>query len=247
MTVYADIVRGVKKGAMHFTLLDPDKQHPGQAARMAEAAEAAGSNAIMIGGSTGYTREQLDLTARAVKRACGLPTILFPTSSGLLTPRIDAIFFMSLLNSRSPDFIIREHARAAPFLRRTSVEPISMGYLIVAPGMRVGEVGQADPVPRDRPDIAVGYALAAEMLGMRLLYLEAGSGAERPVPSAMVRAVAAEVGIPLIVGGGITTRRQAAAAVRAGADIIVTGTVVEAASDVEAALREIVGAVRGGR
>ncbi len=232
---------------MHFTLLDPDKQPPMQAARMAMAAEAARSDAIMVGGSTGYTREQLDRTARAVKGACSLPTILFPTSSGLLTPHIDAIFFMSLLNSRNPDFIIREHARAAPFLRRTTVETIAMGYLIVEPGMRAGEVGQADPVPRDRPDIAVGYALAAEMLGMRLVYLEAGSGALRPVPGAMVRAVAAELGIPLIVGGGITTGRRAAAAVKAGADIIVTGTMVEAASDVEAALREIVGAVRGGR
>jgi phosphoglycerol geranylgeranyltransferase len=247
LTVYSDIVKGVKRGPLHFTLLDPDKQTPAQAARMATAAEAAGSNAIMIGGSTGYTRERLDRTTRAIKGACSLPTILFPTSSGLLTPHADAIFFMSLLNSRSPDFIIREHARAAPLLRRTRVEPIPMGYLIVEPGMRVGEVGQADPVPRDRPDIAVGYALAAEMLGMMLVYLEAGSGADRPVPSSMVRAVAAELRIPLIVGGGITTDRRAASAVKAGADIIVTGTMVETASDVEAALRKIVDAVRGDR
>jgi len=112
--------------------------------------------------------------------------------------------------------------------------------------MRVGEVGQADCVPRDRPEVAVGYALAAELLGMRLVYLEAGSGAPDPVPPRMVRAVAAELSVPLIVGGGITTRRRAAAAVRAGADIVVTGTIVEAASDVERALRDVISAVRGG-
>jgi phosphoglycerol geranylgeranyltransferase len=245
-TVYGGIVEALQRRPLHFTLLDPDKQPPMQAARMAEAAEAAGSDAIMIGGSTGYTREQLDRTTVAIKGACDLPTILFPTNSGLLTPKIDAIFFMSLLNSRSPDFLIREHARAAPFIKRSKVEAIPMGYLIVAPGMRVGEVGQAECVPRDRPDIAVGYALAAELLGMKLVYLEAGSGAPDPVPARMVRAVAAELSVPLIVGGGITTSRRAAAAVRAGADIVVTGTMVEAASDVERALRDVIRAMRGG-
>jgi phosphoglycerol geranylgeranyltransferase len=210
VTIYSGILETLQHRPLHFTLLDPDKQPPMQAARKAASAEAAGSDAIMIGGSTGYTREQLDRTVVAVKGACDLPTILFPTNSGLLSPHIDAIFFMSLLNSRSPDFLMREHARAAPVLRRMrGVEVMPMGYLILAPGMRVGEVGQADCVPRDRPDVAVGYALAAEMLGMRLVYLEAGSGAPRPVPPGMVRAVAAELSVPLIVGGGITTRRQA--------------------------------------
>jgi phosphoglycerol geranylgeranyltransferase len=245
VTVYERIRELSRQRALHFTLLDPDKQTPAHAASMAASAEAAGSDAIMIGGSTGYTREQLDRTTEAIRSSCALPTILFPTSSGLITPHAHAIFFMSLLNSRDPDYIIREHARAAPVLRKLDVEPIPMGYIIVEPGMRVGEVGQADPVPRDRPDIAVGYAVAAEMLGMRLVYLEAGSGAPTPVPTKMVKAVAKEVTVPLIVGGGITSASRAAAAVHAGANVVVTGTMVEAAGDIRTALGKVVKAVRG--
>jgi phosphoglycerol geranylgeranyltransferase len=233
---------------MHLTLLDPDKQPPEHAGAMAVAAEAAGSDGIMIGGSTGYTREDLDSTALAVREASSLPTILFPTSSGLLTPHTDAIFFMSMLNSSSCDYLIREHAKAAPVIRKLGVEAISMGYLIVEPGMRVGEVGDAECVPRDRDDLAIGYALAAEMLGMSLVYLEAGSGAPEPVPPQMVAGVKDVLTVPLIVGGGITRPDQAGAAVEAGADVVVTGTMVERAdelNDIEGALGAIVSAVRG--
>lgn len=246
MTILEGILETLKRRRLHFTLLDPDKQSPEQAGEMAAAAERAGSDAIMIGGSTGYSRKDLDSSALAIKTACAMPTILFPTSSGLLTRHTDAIFFMSMLNSQSCDYIIREHARAAPVIRQLLVEPISMGYLIVEPGMRVGEVGNAECVPRGEPEIAVGYALAAEMLGMGLVYLEAGSGSPEPVPPEMVAAVREVLTVPLIVGGGITTPEQARAVVNAGADIVVTGTVVEATSDIEGALGAIVEAVRGG-
>jgi phosphoglycerol geranylgeranyltransferase len=229
---------------LHFTLLDPDKQPPDHAGQMAAAAQRAGSDAIMIGGSTGYSSEDLDTTSLAIKEACSLPTILFPTSSGLISRYNDAIFFMSMLNSASCDYLIREHAKAAPVIRKLAIEPISMGYLIVEPGMRVGEVGQAECVPRDRSDLAVGYAMAAEMLGMSLVYLEAGSGAPDPVPPDMVRAVAEVLRVPLIAGGGITRPEQSRAAVEAGADIVVTGTVVEAAEDIEDVLRDIIMAMR---
>jgi phosphoglycerol geranylgeranyltransferase len=200
----------------------------------------------MIGGSTGYTSEDLNATALAIKERCDLPTILFPTSSGLLSPHIDAIFFMSMLNSCSCDFIIREHAKAAPVIKELGIEPISMGYLVVEPGMRVGEVGHAECVPRDRPDQAVGYAMAAEMLGMSLVYLEAGSGSPEPVPPEMVRHVAGAISVPLVSGGGITTPDQSRAAVEAGADIVVTGTVVEKAERIEEVLGDIIQAMREG-
>jgi len=245
MKVLDGIRERMAQRKLHFTLLDPDKQPPAHAAEMACAAARAGTDAIMIGGSTGYTREDLDSTAMAIREACTLPTIHFPTSSGLLSPHVDAIFFMSMLNSCSCDFIIREHSKAAPVIRKLGIEPISMGYLVVEPGMRVGEVGQAECVPRAHPEQAVGYALAAEMLGMSLVYLEAGSGSPEPVPPEMVRAVAREISIPLIAGGGITKPEQARAAVDAGADIVVTGTVVERAEHIEEVLSAIIQAIRG--
>ena len=118
-----------------------------------------------------------------------------------------------------------------------------MAYLVVEPGMRAGEVGRADPIPRSDPEAAVGYALAAQMLGMKLVYLEAGSGAPEPVPAAMIRAVRGAVDIPLVVGGGIRTAEAAGAVARAGADIVVTGTVVERAKDGET-LRRIIASVK---
>jgi phosphoglycerol geranylgeranyltransferase len=244
MTVLEDIMEKLEHQSLHFTLIDPDRQPPEQAGEMAIAAKRAGTDAIMIGGSTGYTREDLDTTALSIRERCSLPTILFPTSSGLLSPHIDAIFFMSMLNSVSCDYLIREHARAAPVIRKLGIEPISMGYLVVEPGMRVGEVGQAECVPRDNPDLAVGYALAAEMLGMSLIYLEAGSGSPEPVPPNMVNAVSCSIDTPLIAGGGITRPEQAKAAVEAGADIVVTGTVVEGAEDIQDVLHGIIRAIK---
>ena len=242
-----ELIRGnLGRRRLHFTLLDPDKQPPAQAAEMACAAQRAGSDAIMIGGSTGYTADDLDATAREIKGECTLPTILFPTSSGLLSSHIDAIFFMSMLNSCSCDFLIREHAKAAPVIRKLGIEPISMGYLVVEPGMRVGEVGQADCVTRDAPEQAVGYAMAAEMLGMSMVYLEAGSGSPEPVPPEMVRHVADAIDIPLVCGGGIRTPEQSRDAVAAGADGVVTGTVVEGTDRIEEVLGEIVAAAREG-
>jgi phosphoglycerol geranylgeranyltransferase len=134
---------------------------------------------------------------------------------------------MSLLNSRNLELVVRTHARAAPVVRKMGLEPISLGYLVIAPGMRVGEVGQVDPVARDDLDGASGYALAAEFLGMRFVYLEAGSGAPSPVPAPMVRAVRSILSVPLVVGGGIRTGGDARALLEAGAQILVTGTITE--------------------
>jgi phosphoglycerol geranylgeranyltransferase len=245
VTVLGNIMEKLEQHRLHFTLLDPDKQGPEKASRMACAAYRAGTDAIMIGGSTGYSAEDLDTTVMAIKATCPLPVILFPTSAGLISPHIDAIFFMSMLNSCSCDYLIREHAKAAPYIRKLGIEPISMGYLIVEPGMRVAEVGQAECVPRADTEQAVGYAMAAEMLGMSLVYLEAGSGSPEPVPPAMVERVVQSVSIPVITGGGITRPEHSRAAVEAGASIVVTGTVVERSEDMEQVLRDIIQAMKG--
>jgi len=217
----------LRDGPVHLTLIDPDKSPGAAAAEIARGAVELGSHAILLGGSTGISQEKMGEVARAIKAVVKVPVVIFPQGPESLTPDADAVLFMSLLNSRNLDLVIRLHAKTAPVIRRMGLEPISLGYLVIAPGMRVGQVGQVDTVPRDRPDVAVGYALAAELLGMRMVYLEAGSGAPSPVPADMVRAVRAALGIPLIVGGGIRTGAEAADLIRAGAQLLVTGTVTE--------------------
>jgi phosphoglycerol geranylgeranyltransferase len=217
----------LERGPVHLTLIDPDKSPGDAAAAIATGAVELGSDAILLGGSTGISRDVMGSAARAIKAAVQVPVVIFPEGAGSLTPDADAILFMSLLNSRNLDLVIRAHARAAPAVRAMRLEPIPLGYLVIAPGMRVGEVGQVDPVARDDPEGAAGYALAAELLGMRYVYLEAGSGAPSPVPASIVRAVRATLSVPLIVGGGIRTGADARTLLEAGAQMLVTGTVTE--------------------
>jgi phosphoglycerol geranylgeranyltransferase len=217
----------LRKGPIHLTLIDPEKSSEPEAARTAAGAVALGSDVILLGGSTGISPDRMSAVAGAVKAAVPVPVIIFPEGTGSLSPVPDAILFMSLLNSRNLDLVIRAHARASLVVRKLGLEAIPLGYLIVAPGMRVGEVGGADLVERDDIGRAQGFALAAEYLGMRFLYLEAGSGAPSPVPAEMVRAVRSVLSIPLIVGGGIRSGAEADALLAAGAQALVTGTVTE--------------------
>jgi phosphoglycerol geranylgeranyltransferase len=214
-------------GPLHFTLIDPDKSRGQRAAAVARGAVALGSHAILLGGSTGISRDVMGDAARAIKAAVQIPAIIFPEGPGSLTADADAVLFMSLLNSRNLDLVIRTHAKSSTTVRRMSLEAIPMGYLVIAPGMRVGEVGAVDAVARDDLAGATGYALAAELLGMRFVYLEAGSGAPAPVPATMVRAVREAIRIPLIVGGGIRSGADARTLLDAGANILVTGTITE--------------------
>ncbi len=219
-----DQLRG---GPLHFTLIDPEKSPGERAATIARGAVGLGSHLILLGGSTGISPAGMGAAARAVKAAVPVPVVIFPQGPDSISPEADAVLFMSLLNSRNLDLVVRAHARAAPLVRKIELEPIPMGYLVIAPGMRVGEVGQVDVVPRDDPAAAVGYALAAEYLGMRFVYLEAGSGAPEPVPDSIVRSVRSVVRIPLIVGGGIRSAADARPLLAAGADVLVTGTITE--------------------
>jgi phosphoglycerol geranylgeranyltransferase len=234
------------RGPLHFTLIDPDKSPGNRAADIARGAAELGSDAILLGGSTGISPPTMGAAARAIKAACPLPVIIFPEGPGSLTGDADAVLFMSLLNSRNLDLVIRAHVKAAPVVRSLGLEPIPLGYVVIAPGMRVGEVGAVDAVARDALAMAQGYALAAEFLGMRFLYLEAGSGAPSPVPGAMVRAVRSVLAIPLIVGGGIRTAADARTLLEHGAQILVTGTVTEEEGLGEG-FRGILGEVRKAR
>lgn len=232
------------EGTLHMALIDPDKQPPEEAGRIAARMRDAGTNAVLIGGSTGVTNENLSSTTLAIKEASGLPVILFPGSPKALSKDLDAILFMSMVNSTDPAWIIGAQVYAAPVIKKLGVETISMGYIIVEPGMKVGEVGKAMPIKKDEVDKAVAYALACEMLGMELVYLEAGSGAYTPVPPEMIAAVKKTISVPLIVGGGIRTPEAAQAAREAGADIIITGTLLEQCQD-GTVLKAVVRAAKG--
>ena len=221
-----------KHGAGHLTLIDPDSQKPAQAAIMAEAAMQGGTDAIMVGGSIGAAGIRLYETVEQIKKKTDLPVILFPSSVAGLCENADAVFFMSLLNSRTPAYIVENQALGAPIVLRYGLEPIPMAYIIIEPGGTVGFVGDARLIPRKKPELAVAYALAAKYMGMRLIYLEAGSGAESPVPIPMVSAVKKAIGNTLlVVGGGIRSKEAAVELVAAGADLLVTGTAVERSRD----------------
>jgi phosphoglycerol geranylgeranyltransferase len=227
MNVREGLQEKIKKGTLHMTLIDPAKQEPSKAGEITEIAYDLGTDAIMVGGSTGVTQENLDATVCAIKANVKVPVIYFPSTANAISGHCDAIYFMSVLNSRNLSHVIREQVVGAPIVKKLGLEPISMGYLIIAPGMKVGEVSEADLVARDDPKTAVSYALAAEYLGMQSIYLEAGSGAPQPVPEEMIRAVRSKISVPLFVGGGIRDAECATKAKNAGANVIVTGTVVE--------------------
>jgi len=244
MKVMSYITQRVKSEKMHMTLIDPAKQKPEKAGEIAYEAYIAGTDAIMIGGSTDLNIENVDRTVLEIKKNVDLPVILFPSGAHVISKYADAIYFMSLLNSRSPEFLIRQQVIGAPIVKKLGLEPIPMGYIIVEPGMTVGRVGMADLIKRDNPQEAAAYALAAQYLGMKLVYLEAGSGAPEPVPPDMIRIVKESIDIPLIVGGGIREPEKAKNIARAGADIIVTGTLVEKVENVRDAVKKIVDAIK---
>jgi len=233
-------------GSIHITLIDPEEVTPPQASRIVNKAKLSETSAIMIGGSTFVSAAHLDDVVKAVKRTVKIPVILFPNNVTGISRYADAIWFMSLLNSVDPYFLMGAQILGAPLVKKYGIEPIPMGYLIVGEGGTAGVVGKAIPIPYDKPELAAAHALAGKYLGMRFVYLEAGSGAKNPVPPDMIRAVRHYVDSPLIVGGGIRSREQALAAASAGADIIVTGNVVEE-SGMRRRVSDIIEGIKRGR
>jgi phosphoglycerol geranylgeranyltransferase len=234
------------EGSIHITLLDPEEVTPPQASRIVNRAKLSDTSAIMIGGSTFVSSAHLDDVVKAVKRTVKIPIILFPNNVTGISRYADAIWFMSLLNSVDPYFLIGAQILGAPLVKKFGIEPIPLGYLIVGEGGTAGVVGKAIPIPYNKPELAAAHALAGQYLGMRFIYLEAGSGAKNPVPADMIRVVRHYVDSPMIVGGGIRSREQALAAASAGADIIVTGNVVEE-SGMKRRVSEIIEGIKRGR
>lgn len=215
-------------GPAHATLIDPATSSPEEAGRIASAADAAGTDLFLLGGSTDVTAESVERTLAAIQEASDRSVVLFPSGAGQYAPGLDGMLFTVTFNSKRPEYIVEEQARGSGLVLEAGIETINTAYVIVEPGMTVGEVAQADLVTRDEAgaERTRRYASLAQVLRFDAVYLEAGSGAPEPVPAELIEA-AAEREVPVIVGGGIRTPEAAEAAARAGADLIVTGTLAE--------------------
>ena len=231
-------------GTIHVALVDPEKVSSKSAARTAEEAKDGGTAAIMVGGSTALSTTHLDGVVQAIKKAVDVPVILFPSNITGISRHADAIWFMSLLNSSDPYFIIGAQVLGAPIIRNFRLEAIPLGYVIVGEGGAASVIGRACPIPYDKAELAVAHALAAEYMGMRFVYLEAGSGAKQTVQREMIGVVKQVLSIPLIVGGGIKTSKQAKEIADAGADIVVTGTLTETEDNLNEKIGDIVSAIK---
>ncbi|MFQ5707380.1 MAG: geranylgeranylglyceryl/heptaprenylglyceryl phosphate synthase [bacterium] len=217
-----------ERGAGYLLLIDPDKWQYEKIIELSIRANEGGADGLLIGGSL-LLSSSFDELVRIIKQNIDIPLIVFPGSLTQVSKSADAIFFLSLISGRNPNYIIGEQVKAAPLIKAIGVEPISVGYMLVESG-RISSaefMSNTRPIPRDKPDIAQATALAAEYLGMQLVYLEAGSGADKTVPDDMVQAVANYITPPLVVGGGIRTPEEARRKVASGASFVVTGNVLE--------------------
>lgn len=243
--------------ARHVILIDPDSQSCEVAANRCIAAARAGSKMIFVGGSTGTDGVNVHETVVAIQQALSahknesgesdidwdIPVVLFPSGAKAFSPAADAITFMMLMNSKSPRFLVEEQVAGSPAIREAGLATLPMGYVVCEPGGKVGEVGQADLLSPSDIERVQAYAICAESFGFQLLYLEAGSGADQPVSTELIQAAREACSLTLIVGGGIRNSVQAAAAVAAGADWIVTGNLTEQTDEADelfAILNEIV-------
>jgi putative glycerol-1-phosphate prenyltransferase len=230
-----------------LVLVDPARTEGAVAARLAREAQAAGGAGMLIGSSFDGAA-QTHVVARAIREAApGFPLALFPGSALQLTDDVDLILFLSLVSGRNPQYLIEEHVRAVPFLQSHPVATLSTAYILIDGGRvtSVESVSQTRPLPADKPELAAAHATAAQLIGMQAVYLDAGSGAARPVPQDVIRACRAAVpDRPLFVGGGIQTPAQAKAARAGGADFVVIGTAIEEHGTAVGVLGAFVEAVR---
>ncbi len=237
-----------KKKGLLFALIDPlDYKSPEQAILTAKNADEGGADLILIGGSTGVQGEVLDAVTKEIKSVTSKPVVLFPGNIGTLTKYADAVYFMSMLNSRNPYWISEAQMLAAPVVRYYGVEPLPVAYTVVEPGGTVGWVGDAKKIPRTKPKIAAAYAMAAEYMGFRIFITDAGSNPENGhIPLEMISAVKSSISIPYIVAGGVRTPDQAKSVMKAGADIIQVGTAFEKENAISK-VKAMVKAVREGK
>ena len=229
-----------KTGKKAFAvLIDPDKTDQHQCQQLIQQAVEHQVDFFFVGGSL-IVGNEMSLLVRTIKEQCSIPVVLFPGSNLHIEPSADAILFLSLISGRNPDFLIGQHVIAAPILKRSQLEILPTGYMLIDSGKQttVSYISNTMPIPYDKPDVAACTAMAGEMLGMKLIYLYSGSGAQKPASTRMISTVCRAVDTPVIVGGGITSSLQAEEIFRAGADLIVVGNGIEKNPNLLAEIRE---------
>lgn len=227
MNIYRKIEKSRNKKKLFAVLIDPESYQEKTLLSLINQSVNSGVDFFMVGGS--MISRPLEPIIKLIKAHCHIPVLLFPGSLLQISPAADAILLLSLISGRNPEFLIGNHVLAAPMLHRYRMESIPTGYLLTGnqTSTSVEYISNTRPIPSEKTDIAVATALAGEMLGLKLIYLEAGSGASDPVPGEMIRQVKDQISVPLIVGGGIRSVRTLELVYRAGADMAVVGNAFE--------------------
>lgn len=228
-TIYTDLLKAREAGHKKLAvLIDPDKMRMGRLDQIIDLSVRCRVDYFFIGGSL-LVNSQLDSCLHTIRQRCHIPLILFPGNSYQLSHKADAILFLSLVSGRNPDLLIGQHVIAAPYLKLSPLEVLPTGYILIDGGVgtTVQYMSNTTPIPANKSDIAVCTAMAAEMLGLKLIFLDAGSGAHKPVTAEMIEAVRGAVSVPIIVGGGIRSADKVAENLHAGADVIVMGNAFE--------------------
>jgi putative glycerol-1-phosphate prenyltransferase len=243
--IYQSIVAAKQQGRKCFALLiDPDEVHLGNLSALTRLSEEAGVDLIFVGGSL-MMQGQLSTCLQELKAATDIPIVLFPGSPLQINEQADGLLFLSVISGRNPELLIGQQVISAPYLFRSKLEVISTGYMLIDGGAPTTATYMSNtlPIPADKPEIALATAMAGEMLGLKLLYMDAGSGARHPISEAMIRRINKDIHIPLIVGGGIRTSERAFRTASAGADVVVIGNAIEKDRKL---LKEMVEAVHAG-
>lgn len=227
--IYQSLLQRKAKGQKSFAvLIDPDKVSADKIDDLTALAVQAAVDYFFVGGSL-VISNQLDEVVKRIKQQCHIPVILFPGSPSQLSAYADALLYLSLISGRNPELLIGQHVISAPFVRQSKLEIISTGYMVIDGGAptTVSYISNASPIPFDKNEIAMCTAMAGDMLGMKLIYMDAGSGAKRPITESMITEVSKVIEVPLVIGGGITNPEKAYLNCKAGADVIVIGNAIE--------------------
>ncbi len=229
MNVYQSLLEKKKNGTKLFALLiDPDKINTSSLAPLLALSMEAKVDYFLVGGSL-VVSDHLDECVLFIKKHSFIPVILFPGSPSQISRHADALLYLSLISGRNPELLIGQHVISAPFVKKSGLEIISTGYMVIDGGAptTVSYISNAAPIPADKADIALCTAMAGEMLGKKIIYMDAGSGAKKAISEEMIKAVSSSINIPLVIGGGILDAEKAYLNCKAGADVIVVGNAIE--------------------